>query len=187
MKKLFLCGTIALGVGTIGPLWSSGYLIYEQGAKASAEAGAFTARADDPSAIFYNPAGITELEGWQILVGSSGILLGDTSFHSPTLGSDEMIRNTAFPSHLYLTNRASDHISWGLGLYTPFGLETEWDDSSPVRFSSRHADVATTFLTGVVGFRINDGQRERRPAHLAYPRLDDVIARRQVTRQFHGE
>ena len=34
-------------------------------------AGSLPARADDASAIFYNPAGITELDGWQVLVGTS--------------------------------------------------------------------------------------------------------------------
>ena len=40
-----------------------------QDAKAAGEADAFTAQADDPSAIFYNPAGLTQIQGTQISVG----------------------------------------------------------------------------------------------------------------------
>lgn len=154
MKRTLVCALGALVSG--GPLLASGYLIYEQGAKASAQAGAFTARADDASAIFYNPAGITALEDWQVVFGSSVIFLGETQFRSPTLGDDEMVRNQAYPTHLYLTNQASERISWGIGAYTPFGLETEWDDQSPLRFSSQHAEVQTIYLTGVLGVRITD-------------------------------
>ncbi|MGD8376078.1 MAG: outer membrane protein transport protein [Acidobacteriota bacterium] len=154
MRRFLVCALGALVSG--GPLLASGYLIYEQGAKASAQAGAFTARADDASAIFYNPAGITALEDWQIVFGSSVLFLGETQFRSPTLGDDEMVRNKAYPTHLYLTNRASERISWGIGAYTPFGLETEWDDQSPLRFSSQHAEVRAIYLTGVLGIRISD-------------------------------
>jgi len=51
----------------------NGVEIYPQGAKAVGMAGAFTAQADDPTAIFYNPAGITQLKGTQVSLGVSVI------------------------------------------------------------------------------------------------------------------
>ena len=60
------------------PVMASGFSIYEQGAKASGQAVAFVARADDPSAGFYNPAAIIKLEGTQISFGFSAVLIGDT-------------------------------------------------------------------------------------------------------------
>ena len=48
-----------------------GFGIYNQGAKASAMSTAFVAQADDPSAIYYNPAGIVQLEGTQVSVGAN--------------------------------------------------------------------------------------------------------------------
>ena len=50
--------------------FGNGFDIYEQSAKAVGMAGAITAQADDPSAIFFNPAGITQLEGTQISAGA---------------------------------------------------------------------------------------------------------------------
>lgn len=41
----------------------SGFAIPEQGPKANAMGGAFVAQADDPTALYYNPAGIVQLEG----------------------------------------------------------------------------------------------------------------------------
>lgn len=47
------------------------FRIIQQGGAATAQSGAFAAQADDPSAIFYNPAGLTQLSGTQIEMGTS--------------------------------------------------------------------------------------------------------------------
>lgn len=57
--------------------------IQGQGAAASAMSNAFAAQADDPSALHYNPAGMTQLQGLQFMAGAlaSG---GSTNFTSLT-------------------------------------------------------------------------------------------------------
>ena len=54
-------------------LFANGFDIYEQSAKAVGLGGAFIAQADDPSAIFFNPAGIVQLDGTQLSVGACAI------------------------------------------------------------------------------------------------------------------
>ena len=54
-------------------VYGSGFALYEAGARSSALAGAVVARADDLSAIFYNPAGLVQLPGFQVMGGSSFI------------------------------------------------------------------------------------------------------------------
>lgn len=50
----------------------------DNGARALGRAGAFTARADDPTAIYYNPAGLTGLRGTNLYVGANGLFLDQT-------------------------------------------------------------------------------------------------------------
>src|SRR5262245_45957449 len=72
---------IALALAfTLSAAFGSGYSIYEQGAAASGQSGAFAARASDASAIFYNPAGIVSLDKIHIDFGASAIFLGNTTF-----------------------------------------------------------------------------------------------------------
>ena len=57
--------------------------IQGQGTAASGMGNAFAAQADDPSALHYNPAGMAQLSGVQVLIG--GLLSGGTTtFTSPT-------------------------------------------------------------------------------------------------------
>jgi long-subunit fatty acid transport protein len=58
------------------------FRILPQGAVATGQGGAFVAQADDPSAIHYNPAGMTQLRGVQVSAGTS-LLGGSISYKGP--------------------------------------------------------------------------------------------------------
>src|SRR5258708_8519820 len=60
-----------------------GYRLPNQDPEAIARGNAFAATADNPSAIYYNPAGITQLEGQQISGGIYAVSAGPTHT-SPT-------------------------------------------------------------------------------------------------------
>jgi len=131
---------------------ASGFHIYEQGAKASGQAVAFIARADDASANWYNPAAITQFDSALISIGVSGVFLGDTQFESkmdrvnPFLfsgGTDDMVDNTGTPIHLYYVQPLGQRFALGVGVTTPFGLVSEWPKGSDVRFSARKSDLET--------------------------------------------
>ncbi len=59
---------------------ATGFRITAQGAKAMGMGGTFAGQADDPSAIYYNPAGITQIDGTQVQVGATIIHNPGTSF-----------------------------------------------------------------------------------------------------------
>lgn len=65
MKRL--C-TLLLAAGLLlaaftGSASAEGFALYEWGARGNALGGSMVGRADDPSAVAFNPAGITQLEG----------------------------------------------------------------------------------------------------------------------------
>jgi len=126
---------------------ASGYSIYEQGAKAMANAGAFTARADDPSALFFNPAGIVQLKGKRFTFGTNAILLTGSEFDSDLSGNSfEQADNVAWPSNVYYTQTVGGRSAWGVALTSPFGLKTEWDSAFDGRYISRESNLAVVNL-----------------------------------------
>lgn len=156
---------IRILVVTVGILaWTgishgAGYGIYEQGARALGMAGAFTAQAADPSAIFFNPAGLTQLEGTQVSVGVSPILIS-RSFKGaapyPGAGVSESSPTTlGTPITFYASHRISPELAAGFGVYNPFGLITKWEnkDTFTGRFISRESGLTPFYLTPVLAFR----------------------------------
>jgi long-chain fatty acid transport protein len=140
-------GVLALGLALPGAAFASGYSIYEQGARAMANAGAFTARADDPSALFFNPAGIVQLKGKRINFGTTAIFLTGSEFDSALSGNEfQQVDNMAWPANVYYTQAIGDRYAWGVALTSPFGLKTEWDDTFDGRYISRESNLAVVNL-----------------------------------------
>ena len=127
---------------------AAGYSIYEQGAAVLGMAGAGTASVSDASAMFFNPAALTRLEGTQLYVGGSA-LQPVTSFAgkgaNPGYGvTAEMVRQTFYPPTVYATRRLPQGWAVGLGLNAPFGLGTEWNPVSfPGRYLTTRVDLQT--------------------------------------------
>ena len=82
MKEIFLGFFIIFCVLFIFTTntFPNGFIISEQDAEAMGSASAFAARASNPSAIFYNPAGITQLDGINMTFGSNLITI-KTIYH----------------------------------------------------------------------------------------------------------
>jgi long-chain fatty acid transport protein len=122
-----------------GAVFASGYAIHEQGAAIMGMAGAGVAAVRDPSAVYYNPAALTRLEGTQLSVGGA-LLSPVTSFAGtadyPGYGVTESMKNQHFPlPNLYLTKRYESRWAVGVAVNAPFGLGIEWED--PETFTGR--------------------------------------------------
>lgn len=149
-----------------GPAFAGGFNIYEMGARATALGGAFTATADDGSAIFYNPAGLAyQPEGWQFSVNVSPInpnnaysrADGTTAILYPGDATGETKSNWFFPTGAYASYR-SGAWSGGFGFFTPFGLGVEWKDPDnfPGRPLSTNAQIQGFYLSPVVTYQPAD-------------------------------
>ena len=57
------CALVALAAAFPNEARSAGFAVYEQGVAATAQGGAFTARAPDASAVYFNPAALVTHEG----------------------------------------------------------------------------------------------------------------------------
>ena len=129
---------------------ANGFRLPDQDAFATARGEAFVATADNPSAIYYNPAGITQLEGNNLRGGLYGIYL-DSSFSPPSgkQNSGHTFRNSdnfaAVPQIFYTYTPTNIPVSFGLGVYAPYGGKSSWPQDTG--FRSVALDGSLTYLT----------------------------------------
>src|SRR5262249_34860372 len=131
-----------------GKVMANGFRLPDQDAFATARGEAFVATADNPSAIYYNPAGITQLQGNSIRAGIYGIYL-DPTFTPPAPKNTNSfnIKNhlAAVPQFFYTLTPKNWPLSFGLGTYAPFGGNITWPQDTG--FRSIALDGKLTYLT----------------------------------------
>lgn len=146
-----------------GAAFGSGFGIFEQGAKATAMGGAFVATADDPSAIFYNVAGIAQQRHITFLSGGTVINFSNQFTGDPndplTVGTTgQYAKHTFIPPNAYLIVPVGSNLTFGIGVFTPFGLRTNWEEPWIGRFVSRDANVKTLDIEPAVAWQTSDGR-----------------------------
>lgn len=133
-------------------------------AQGAAYAGA-AARSDDPSTMFYNPASITKLPGYQVSAGLAGIFPQGT-LASGTATTGALFRNTpyagvtgtnsgldaALPS-FYATAQITDTLFAGLAITSPFGLATKYPTNSIARYYALTTDLRTVNIGPTIAWQ----------------------------------
>jgi len=143
--------------------FAAGFSIFEQGAKATAMGGAFAATADDPSAIFYNVAGIAQQRKMTVLAGGTVInfaneFQGDPNDNFTSGSTGRYKRHTFIPPNVYAIMPIGNNLTVGVGAFAAFGLRTNWEDPWIGRFVSRDADLRTKSIEPAIAWQSTDGR-----------------------------
>jgi len=139
-------------------MFALGFRLADQDAEATARGLAFAATADNPSAIYYNPAGITQLDGTRILTGSYAISFREKV--TPAAAGSSSFTNTnqefQLAPHLFITTKAKNSpFAFGLGIYSPYGLSVEYPDNTPFRTTARQGKIVYVAINPVVAWKIH--------------------------------
>ncbi len=125
----------------------------DQDAFATARGNAFTATADNPSAVFYNPAGISQLgPGMHISVGAYGIVYSDR-YDGATGGLNSKTQLQIVPQVFSATSLPYG-FTFGLGTYSPYGLRMEWPDNSLLAKAGQEGEIDFVTLNPVLAYRV---------------------------------
>ena len=163
MRSFKLTIVITMACLLTVPAFGAGFSIFEQGAKASGMAGAFVATADDPSAIFYNPAGIAQQRHMGVLAGATFInftneFSGDPASPVTSGVEGKYNRHTFVPPNLYAVIPIGENLTIGVGTFVAFGLRTDWADPWAGRYISKDADLKTTSVNPTIAWKTSDGR-----------------------------
>ena len=112
------------------------------GAEALGRVGGKIAQGDDASVVEHNPANMTEIKQAQAM-GSATLINTGTDFHSP-YGSASTKDSWKFLPNLFGVLPSEDHsFVMGLGLTTPFGQSTVWDNNGAFRYTAPYSAELT--------------------------------------------
>jgi len=134
---------------------AAGFALPEQGAAAMGMGSAFVGQADDASAVWYNPAGITQLDGIRAMAGA--VFIYPTFSHDNNDGTTNTAsRNIHSPALFYATYKLNDWVALGLGINNPFGLATDWHLNSETTQVATLTQLLSTEFNPNVAFKITD-------------------------------
>lgn len=151
---IVLSGLAALGFAAAAAS-GGGIEVPMQDTRAAGQADAFTAQADDPAAIYYNPAGLTQLHGTQFSLGAVG-LFPDWRFHGDD-GSGESMTLPSLLPHLYAeSDLGTERLRVGLGVVNEFGLNEDWGNTGPLNQLVDHAKLSVLNVSPTVAYKWDD-------------------------------
>lgn len=158
--------TLAISVAISTDAFAAGFASPIQGASGlgNAYAGA-AASALDATTIFPNPAGMTYLPDDQFVIANH-LLRPSARFNDegstkatgvPPRGDEGGdIGSLIVMPTIFYTHRLNENLRLGLGINSPFGLKTEYDDDWVGRFQSVKSQLKTFNINPSIAYKISD-------------------------------
>lgn len=155
MKRFIVAWALALGLGSASA-HAGGFQVPEMGIKAMGMANAFTAVANDPTALWFNPAGLAFQQGTALTVGSSVVF--PKIDYTKTDGTPyAMGREAVAIPHAYLAHSdAGRGLAYGIGINSPFGLKVQWPTTAPFAASAQYGRLKAVNVNPNIAFRLGD-------------------------------
>ena len=163
-RIVLLSASALIAIGT--QAYAAGFYIQEQSVTGlgSAFSGSVS-NLNDPSTIYFNPAGMTRLQGLQAQLGVNLLVpdseVSDTGSTAPaaagTLGgsSGNPYDPTPVPNG-FISYQLTDSLWAGIGITAPFGLGSDYGDTWFGRFDSTKTELSIIDIQPTVAYKIND-------------------------------
>jgi len=157
--KIFLCGLMVFFLAT--PAWSGGLYIQEFSTPSlgTANAGA-QAWANNASTAFFNSAGMTRIDGKELMLGG-GLIYGDVKFdpapETPVAGGDGGSAGGSAPLvNVFYVHSLSDKLKLGFDMGSLSAAVLEYDDNWAGRYEIQNVEIFTVTFHPSLAYRVND-------------------------------
>ncbi len=148
---------------------AAGFQLFEQSVSGLGTSFASTAAAEDASTLWWNPAGMSYLSGTNFSLAGHIVKptaefenQGSRTFLPPPNGLPMSGGNggdagdIAFIPNFYLTHGLTDKLTLGVGVNSPFGLTTEYDDGWVGRYHALKSALLVVNINPSIAWKIND-------------------------------
>jgi len=142
-------------------LRANGMRLVSQDGFATSRGEAFVATADNPSAIYYNPAGLTQLTGQELRSGIYGL------YFNPTYRPPATAANAGESYHIEQNYAAAPQtfygffsdelgVAGGLGIYSPYGADVTWPQDTGFRAVAISSQVTYIRINPTFALKFSD-------------------------------
>ncbi len=132
---------------------AAGISVDVQSARATGMATAVTGMIDDSSAIYYNAAGIARGRGLDMQVSDS-LIMPSVTFKDTAGNSTSTPFSAIPPFQGYFAAGITDHLSVGIGMFSPYGLTVKWPDAWEGRSLITYAALATYYANPTIAYSV---------------------------------
>lgn len=191
-KSLYIASAFAF----VAPVaFGAGFQLKEQsGSLQGLSFAGATAKADDASVMYYNPAGIARLKGTQSygtvslikpttkfdqdVSGFTAATAPGTSTHAVTDGDGGDAGSLAAVPALYAKTQSDNGLHYGIAVNTPFGLTTEYNEDWVGRYYAIKSELVTINIAPTVAWEVNDQWSFGASANIQYAEAELTNAAR---------
>ena len=169
-----LVSAAVIGVLATGAAHATGFALYGEGTGYTAGnyGAGVAAEAADASTGWYNPAGLALLHNKEVVFGGTGIfpnlkIDGSSTFTTanpfspllPPLVYEQKFKDVdgaynGFVPASHFALPVGENTTVGLSITAPYGLATNWSQTSPVRYSATFTELLTANVSPEIGTRL---------------------------------
>ena len=171
---------LILGITGVAGAVSGAFRVFASDSEALAKGGAFVGEADNPSAVFYNPAGLTQLEdGYHLSLGLTAIQPMVKEIN-PSGAETQMRLETFKVPHFYFVSGVG-HAAIGIGSTSNWGVSTDWAKDSFSAFVATKTELQDLDNLLTLSYAIND------QLSVGVGGVYDISSKRRKNRDFGDE
>jgi len=154
MRKVLLFAVLALVTAVT---YAGGYRVSVQGQKALAMGHTGVAVVNSSELLFFNPAGLVYLENkLNVSAGVSGVF-SNVAFQNEATGQyAETDSPIGTPFYVYASYKATDWLTVGLGVYTPYGSKVEYEDDWEGSHLVNNIALQAIFIQPTISVKISE-------------------------------
>ena len=153
MRKLLSLTMMALAATSA---FAGGYRVSLQGQKQLAMGHTGVGVVNSAEVLFFNPAGAAFLKDRFNFSAGGNALFARTKFQNETYNWKASTENVGTPFEIYASYRATDWLTVGLAVYTPYGSAVEWDQDWQGSHLVNNIDLQAIYVQPTVSIRVND-------------------------------
>lgn len=154
MRKLLLLTVAFL---TVTAAFAGGYRVSLQGQKSLAMGHTGVAVVNSSETVFFNPAAMVFMEDkFNITAGVTGVFSNIIYQNEDTGAYAESDNPMGTPFYLYASYKANDWLSFGLGVYTPYGSTVQYDEGWVGSHLVDRIKLMAIYIQPSVAFKIHE-------------------------------